>query len=209
MPIEDSAEGIPPVKLSLSNVEIVTIAIYLVGGDSRRIDTEDAAIKAAQIVPGRFTWKKYRDQVNLELIRVYLSDAKKSTHGAYIIGSGNAGWSLTPAGLSFARSASGRLVSQSAVTSRVQSQDAKWLKAERARLLSTDGFKKFVTGKKESITMDDASAFFRLDDYVRGTLRQQKITRLLGAFGESSELGGAANFLAEMLARASVVSEHG
>ena len=59
--------------------------------------------EANELAPGRFTWRKYKDQINLEVVRVYLSDAKKKAKGAYLIGSGNSGWTLSEAGLAFAR----------------------------------------------------------------------------------------------------------
>jgi len=43
---------------ALSNHEIVTLAVYLPGGDSKRIDTEDVAVKSNELAPGRFTWRK-------------------------------------------------------------------------------------------------------------------------------------------------------
>ncbi len=80
-----SASSIKP----LSNHEIVTVAVYILGGISGAVDTEDVAIKANELAPGRFSWKKYPTQVNLEVVRVYLSDAKKPSKGAYLLGSGN------------------------------------------------------------------------------------------------------------------------
>ena len=44
-----------PKAKALSNHEIVTLAAYLLGGDSKRIDTEDVAVKTNEIAPGRFT----------------------------------------------------------------------------------------------------------------------------------------------------------
>jgi hypothetical protein len=47
---------------ALANHEIVTLAVYLLGGEAQRVDTEDIAIRANELAPGRFTWRKYRDQ---------------------------------------------------------------------------------------------------------------------------------------------------
>jgi hypothetical protein len=41
----------------LSNHEIVTLAVYLLGGDTQHVDTEDIAVKANEIAPRRFTWR--------------------------------------------------------------------------------------------------------------------------------------------------------
>ena len=65
-------------KGKLSNIEIVTFAVYLLGGETGPVDTEDIAIKASELAPGKFTWKKYREQVNIDNIRKRLSDAQGS-----------------------------------------------------------------------------------------------------------------------------------
>ena len=87
----------------LANHEIVTLAVYLLGGGTQRIDSEDIAVKANEIAPRRFTWRKYSDQINLEAVRKRLWDARKADKGGYVIGSDKVGWALTPNGLSFAR----------------------------------------------------------------------------------------------------------
>src|SRR5262249_29068086 len=84
-----SMKKMPEKRLtSPSQAEIVTLAVYRLGGAQRAIDTEDAAVEAHRIAPGRFSWKKYPDQINLELIRVFLSDAKKNK---LVVGSGRTG----------------------------------------------------------------------------------------------------------------------
>ena len=74
----------------LTNLEIMTLAVYLLGGESKRIDTEDVAVKANGLMPGRFSWRKYKDQINIEIVRAFLSDAKKPKNGAYLSGTGQA-----------------------------------------------------------------------------------------------------------------------
>jgi len=42
----------------LSNHEIVTLAVFLLNGHSHSVDTEDVAVKANELAPGRFTmWR--------------------------------------------------------------------------------------------------------------------------------------------------------
>jgi len=43
-----------------ANREIVTLAVYLLGGDAHWVDTEDIAKKANELAPGRFTWRNLR-----------------------------------------------------------------------------------------------------------------------------------------------------
>src|SRR5215472_10188888 len=94
-----------PLTWNPSQSEVVTLAVYLLGGGQRAIDTEDVAVEAHRLAPGRFTWTKYPDQINLELVRVYLSDAKKPEKGAMLLGSGRTGWRLSQRGLKWAKQA--------------------------------------------------------------------------------------------------------
>jgi hypothetical protein len=93
----------------LSNHEIVTLAVYLLGGDTQCVDTEDVAIKANELAPGRFTWRKYQDQINLGNIRWSLWDAKKPKNGANLLEAGKEEWQLTEREFEFAKTHIGHL----------------------------------------------------------------------------------------------------
>jgi hypothetical protein len=179
-------------------LELVTLAVYLVGNGTKPVDTEDAAIKAAEIAPGRFSWRKYPDQINLELIRVFLSDAKKSANGKLVSGSGNDGWSLTRAGLAFASGATNRIeIVRSAP--RLSRQEKNWKRTEQSRLLNSTAYHKVATGSADSLTKADVTVFFRVDEYVTGDLREQKVLRLISTFGQDKKLGSVIRTLAEKL----------
>lgn len=187
-------------KADLSNHEIVTLAVYLLGGDSEPIDTEDVAVKANEIAPGRFTWRKYKEQINLEVVRVYLSDAKKKAKGAYVIGSGNIGWSLSAAGLKFTRSQVSSLErSEAAEPRRAVGQDRVRLQRERARLMTTEAFIKIAKGGADALTQRDAESFFRIDSYVQGEARRRRIATVVNAHGDDPELGPAIEVLAALI----------
>jgi hypothetical protein len=184
----------------LANHEVVTIAVYLLGGNQEPVDTEDVAKKANEIAPGRFTWRKYKDQINLEVVRVYLSDAKKKTKGEYLIGSGNVGWSLSPAGLAFARNHSGAVEELEAATPRRKvGQDRLRHQRERARLMATEAFVKIATGRTDDVTRRDAESFFRIDSYVQGDARRRRVATIANAHGDDPELGPVIGQLAEMI----------
>jgi hypothetical protein len=100
---------LPKIQNGLSNHEIVTLAVYLLGGDTKYVDTEDIAVRANKIAPGRFTWRKYSDQINIENVRAFLSDAKKDKNGAFLRGAGKDGWLLTESGAAFAKAKVGSL----------------------------------------------------------------------------------------------------
>ncbi|MDX8411268.1 MAG: hypothetical protein R8K46_05270 [Mariprofundaceae bacterium] len=173
----------------LSNHEIVTLATYLIGGDSCYVDTEDIAIKTNELAPGRFTWQKYKDQINLEAVRKRLWDARSKEKGTYLLGSAKKGWMLTEAGLKFASQHINTISHIDISRQNIDSKERKWRQAEKARLLSSDAFSKLQTGAVSIVTKREAEAFFRIDDYVTGDARQQKILRIKNIFGKDPDLG--------------------
>jgi hypothetical protein len=173
---------------SPSQVEVVTLAVYLLGGAQRAIDTEEIAVQAHRLAPGRFSWKKYADQINLELIRVYLSDAKK---GELVMGSGRVGWRLTQRGLTWAEQAAPQIAAVDTSRSRAQlrsgSVDEQRWRRERSRLIATAAWEMWKDGSQE-ISFAEAKEVFRIDSYAKGDLREAKITRLQSLFAKDEDL---------------------
>jgi hypothetical protein len=66
-------------------------------------------------------------------------------------------------------------------------------------MLASDAFLKFQTQGIAAVTLREADAFFRLDDYVVGQTRERKILRLLNSFGDDPELSRAIKELARMV----------
>lgn len=181
----------------LPNHEIVTLAVYLLGGDSRHVETEDIAVKANELAPRRFAWRKYPDQINLEVIRVYLSDAKKADKGKFLSGSGTDGWMLTEKGLVFAKRAITAMKGVDLSREPLTARERQWLRNERARLLAEPAYMKLRAG--ECASRREADAFFRLDEYVTGPSRERKILRVVNSFGDDPDLGGAVKQLAAIV----------
>ena len=187
--------------VNLANHEIVALAVYLLGGRTKPVDTEDVAVKANEIAPGRFTWRKYVTQINLEIIRVYLSDAKKTSKGAYLSGSGTDGWLLTEAGLSFAKRNVRMLASGDLGREVVDAKEKRWRRGERGRLLSSVAFQKAAAGNISSVSAFEAATFFRIDDYVSPQMREKRVTRLINAFAEDPQLRDVISALADRIKR--------
>jgi hypothetical protein len=137
-------------KNSLANHEIVTLAVYLLGGDTQRIDAEDIAVKANDLAPQRFTWRKYPNQINLEAVRKRLWDARTSKKGGYLIGSDNTGWSLTPNGILFARGKQAMLNKLKLTRKPLTTKERNLIRRERERLLTSTAFEKFSSGDRTS-----------------------------------------------------------
>jgi|SRR5271157_1087362 len=183
----------------LSNHEIVTLAVFLLGGESHYVDTEDIAIKANEIAPGRFTWRKYRQQINIDTVRKRLWDAKKTEKGGFLVGSEKKGWLLTSAGLTFAREQGERIQSQDLARERVSLKEKQWRRTERERLISSAAFHTYQQAGVAAVRKQDAEAFFRLDSYVVGPLRERKLLRVLNSFRDDPDLSELVKVLAEQV----------
>jgi len=171
----------------LSNVEVVTIAVYQLGGMTRPIDTEDIAVRANALAPARFAWRKYPDQISLQDVRFALENAKRA-HCGYVLGD-NEGWMLTEAGALFARRNGRRLKTEHAGRDRSTPAEKKWRRRERERILASDAYVKMRENRGDEITTPEATSFFRIDEYVSPTARDRKISRLVNVFRNDPEIG--------------------
>jgi hypothetical protein len=186
---------------ALSNHEIVTIAVYLLGGDTQRIETEDVAVRSNVLAPGRFTWRKYPDQINIENVRTFLSDAKKPKNGSYLLGAGKDGWILTEAGLAFAIKRVKDLGAVDLSRKAMSLKERNFARRERERLLSSDAFAKFVSNRAAEITLREAESFFRVDAYVTGKDREEKFLKTKNRFGDDAEIGSLIKLLESKISK--------
>lgn len=194
----------PQVRQSgLAQHEIVALAAYLAGAERSTVDTEDIAVKANEIAPGRFSWRKYKEQIDLELIYKHLWDLTKPDKGAYITGSKKGGWLLTPAGTTFAEREVGKVDTLKEAREKLPRSEEVWLARERKRMLAEPAFQKFSTGREAEITKVEAEKFFRLDEYVIGAARVRKIQQAENAFHADPDLGTAVGRIASILKGAS------
>lgn len=184
---------------TLANHEIVVLAAYLVGAESSPADTEDIAIKANDLAPGRFGWRKYKEQINIDAVRKRLWDATKPEKGAYLIGSEKTGWRLTKAGFDFAnrRIGAGNMTQLNRVPASQAERAAQT--REIKRMMNEDAFQKMRLGQTASITKSEAERFFRIDDYVTGKARTAKIERFRIIAADDSELAQAIDVLSRLV----------
>ncbi len=86
----------------ISNVEILTLVIYWLGGATTPVDLEDAAIEAFNLAPKKFSWIKYADQIDLRIVQYAIRDACKRDVN-YLKGTSKHGYMLTQLGLNWAK----------------------------------------------------------------------------------------------------------
>lgn len=176
----------------MTRSEAATIALYVEGGEREIVDTEDVAVRVSEVAPGMFSWQKYRDRIDKELVRVALSDARLKA--GYVIGSHAKGWMLTPSGLEFARQNADR-AGDGLSSERRRPDDRQW-ERERIRLVTSEAYLRVGEEGIEAVTADEADAFFRLNLYVRGEARERKIARIENHFSADPELGATVRLLA-------------
>lgn len=60
----------------LTNVDVVLYALYLLSGMKKKVFTEDIAKKSFELVPSRFSWRKYPNYPDIEPARKALMEAR-------------------------------------------------------------------------------------------------------------------------------------
>lgn len=160
---------------SLSNYQLVTLAVALLGGDAEHQDREDIAIKAHELVPAKFSWRKYSNRIDLEAVGVALRDAKKEKNGELLIGSNARGWMLSSKGLLWIASLQIDKQIDSQLRERI-SITTQNQQGERERLYHTSAYELFVAGKGVDITQRDFFQFARVNEYFKDKARERRYT---------------------------------
>jgi hypothetical protein len=173
----------------LRHFEVGVAALYALGGATKAIDTEDLAVRCHQLAPSLFAWQKYKQQINLELVRVCLSDAKKQKNGGLVSGSGREGWRLTAKGLDWVKNNAGRLQSLDGIRdkqSKAGSIDHVRRERERARIQMSNAWGAWMADRVITATL--AREVLRVDDYTTPKMLQIKVARLRAMFEGDAQL---------------------
>src|SRR2546423_1359275 len=64
LPVQQRAPKLRRVSPQLTRPEAVTLALYALGGADASFETEDVAIRVAEIAPGMFAWQKYPERID-------------------------------------------------------------------------------------------------------------------------------------------------
>ena len=161
-----------------TNKDIVTIAVCQLGGALRHIHLEDVAMKASELSPRRFCWKKYPDQINLELVRLTLKNELGSPNSR-VLGGIRDGWMLTPPGLSWCLCAASRSDNHALVDE---------LQREVDRAKKTTAFGKTLRGQGVVVSSIEVEALLRVNNYFTARDRRERTAALANAAVLDSEL---------------------
>lgn len=154
-----------------TNSDITVMAVYQLGGALRHIHLEDVAMKAAELSPRRFCWKKYPEQINLESVRISLKHELASTDRR-VLGSIRDGWILTPEGLSWCIATNAVGGGQSLINQLHQ-------EVERAK--RTAAFSKTIGGNEENVSTAEVEALLRVNEYFTARDRRERALALANA----------------------------
>jgi hypothetical protein len=153
------------------------------------VSTEEVAVKANEIAPGRYSWKKFPEQINLEHVRVFLTDAKKEKNGRLVAGGNATGWVLSDRGLELAKRRAPILGSVDLSRAPLSSKERTWRTRERARIEEVLLERGITSANCSLVPRSDAEAVFRLDEYIAGDVRARILYHYLNAFGDDKDLG--------------------
>lgn len=140
---------------SITNVEVVVLALGRLGGATKKVFSEEIAVEAHHLAPERFSWRleKYRDRgwPDKYVVRYALEDAMKKEYGHMVDGSYSTdlskdGWQLTLGGVQWIAENAERVASKLLLDSpKIPKQDAaRFVKRVKRdplfKLHLTDGF---------------------------------------------------------------------
>jgi hypothetical protein len=190
-----------PLTNKVSSQDVVVLATFLLGGDKEPIDTEDVAIKANEMAPGRFSWRKDPNQINLELVRKTLCNNAEGYQGndrSLLAGTGRKGWTLTREGVEWVKKNKDEILdgnlSWSKDSARSGSIDSVRLRREKNRIQGLRAWNIWSVG--EHVEESEVKEVFRMDSYSVGRISDLKVNRLIDLFDGDEEM---TSFLKDMI----------
>lgn len=178
------------IEKKIKNIELVTIALYEIGGARKSIDTEDIAVKADNIDDERFKWrnKKYKKFIDKSLIIESLNAARVRKIGAFVKGNDKQGWILTSLGLNFCKVSKHKFNGLVIRKKRLTKIEKKYLLREENRIKDTNAYQKFLTDNQKDITKNDIKNLFKINDYTSQLDLEKRITDLLDNFKDEDKI---------------------
>lgn len=173
---------------NFSNSQFVTLAVAELGGHTQFVDREDVAVYVNSIAPGKFTWRKYPEYIDLDSVGVALRDAKKEKNGGLLLGNNTKGWMLSPSGVKWVASleletAEISYESHSRKKSLFASQEI-----EAARLRGTQAYQHYLAKSLEQITLQDFYQFARVNEYFQTKAREKRYAIIENAVTSDDDL---------------------
>lgn len=180
----------------MKKYELAVLAMHILDGGDIALDIEDIAMKCEDISPGTFEWRKYRGQINLELVGFSVRDAKKEKYGSCVTGTHAKGWRLTQSGVKLGKAlleASDSLKKVQVSRSRDNSIQTKRITAEANRVLESQAYLNWKLNKEPS--KKAISQLLKINTYSSEDLINIKLSRLEKLRGFDIEIDTFLDFL--------------
>jgi len=178
----------------MKKYELIVLTMHTLNGGDEALDIEDIAMKSEEISPGTFAWRKYKSNINLELVGFAVRDAKKEKYGAYVIGTHAQGWRLTSEGVRLGQELlSGGLQNIEVNPTRDNTIQARRISKESTRLLDSEAYLEWTTSEKSSTKA--LSQLLKINTYCSEELVKIKISRLAKLRGLSVEIDAFLDYL--------------
>jgi len=175
------------IKNKLSNQEIVTVAIYVLGSGVGTFDIETIAKKADELAPGRFRWKTDPNMISDSNTWDALSNARKK---GFILQQANEkntdSYLITEEGVKFSEKNINKIkdFDQSKIRIPVSKEI---YENTKNRLITTSAYQKAKNLKVDQITVKEFNQFFRLNDYMKTAQKKEKIQKIKNLFIHEKE----------------------
>ncbi len=173
----------------LSNIHLVTIALGNLDGYERPIDSEDVAFHVNELAPGKFTWRKYPEYIDLQVVNQSLQDARRKRNGSLVTGSSSKGWMLSAAGMEWFKNFGFK--SSADATDEIQFRRGSILRSqdlERRRLKDTAAYFLFCEGKLADVSRNDFFEFAKINEYFPLKARSRRYHFIESAVSGHDEL---------------------
>jgi hypothetical protein len=171
-------------KNLLPNLDIVTIALYILGNGTKSFDKEEIATKADEIAPIRFRWKTNPNMISDGLVWDALSNARKK---GYVL-ENTTKYLLTEQGIKFAQNNINKIKNYDQTRTRFNKKDREVYENTKDRILSSSLYLKATENKLSEVETNEFYNFFRINEYMDKKQVREKIYKLKNMFVNDKNL---------------------
>jgi hypothetical protein len=160
------------------------------------VDTEDVAVAADALEPGKFKWQRCPDQIDMHTVRTCLLTQAQG-NGSYITGSLEAGWMLTENGVAFSKKHEEKFPDPGRLLCRLSQEEMRFRPWHKKRMQAQAAYKKVVAGLSEKVTAEEAERFFLIDHDAKAETREERVNFFMRSFGYDRFMGPVVRVIAE------------
>ena len=172
------------IKNKLSNQEIVTLALFVLGQGQKGFDIETIAKKADELSPGSFRWKTDPKMISDSNVWDSLSNARKKK---YILEK-TSNYFLTEAGVEFSSKNIKNIKDQKNYTSRLRGLDKEIYESTKIRIMNSSAYSKILQNLNSEITLNEYREMFNLNKYIDKSKELEKVQKYLNMFVNEKDI---------------------